>query len=77
MKAQVALRQLVRLVGPSAASEIFFTARRYRADEALRMGLVNAIFPAAELEASVRKTWSRARRRLRRLLAVEVNDATA
>ena len=44
---------LVQLVGPSAAKEIFFTARRFRADEALRLGLVNEVVPKAKLEAHV------------------------
>jgi len=48
------IEALVALVGPSTAKEIFFTARRYRAEEALRLGLVNAVFPKAELEARVR-----------------------
>ncbi len=49
------IRALVDLVGPAAAKEIFFTARRYRAEEALRLGIVNAVFPKAELEARVRE----------------------
>jgi enoyl-CoA hydratase len=47
---------LTALVGPSTAREIFFTARRYRAEDALRIGLVNQVFPKAELEARVRET---------------------
>jgi len=50
------LAQLVRLVGPAAASEILFTARRFSAQDALRIGLVNAVLPKAELEATVRET---------------------
>jgi hypothetical protein len=42
---------MVRLLGPSAASEMFFTARQYTADEALRIGLVNQVVPRAELAA--------------------------
>lgn len=49
------IERLANLVGPSTAAEILFTARRYAADEALRMGLVNAVFPKAELESSVRE----------------------
>jgi enoyl-CoA hydratase/carnithine racemase len=47
---------LVRLVGPSAAMELLFTARRFDAGEALRAGLVNAVLPKAELEPFVRRT---------------------
>jgi enoyl-CoA hydratase/carnithine racemase len=46
---------LVRLVGPSAAKQLLFTAGRVDAGEALRLGLVNAVFPKAELEAGVRR----------------------
>jgi len=45
---------LVRLVGPSVAKELFFSGRRFRADEALARGLVNAVAPKTELEARVR-----------------------
>lgn len=50
------LEALVRVVGHSAAKEIFFTARRFRADEALRMGLVNRVCPKRELEGFVLET---------------------
>jgi enoyl-CoA hydratase/carnithine racemase len=49
------LEALVRVVGLSAAKEIFFTARRYGAHEALRIGLVNHVVPKAELEDFVRE----------------------
>jgi enoyl-CoA hydratase/carnithine racemase len=49
------IEALTQLVGPSTAREIFFTARRYRAEDALRLGLVNAVFAKAELEARVRE----------------------
>jgi enoyl-CoA hydratase/carnithine racemase len=45
----------VQLLGPAVTKEIFFTARRYGAEEALRIGLVNRTFPKAELEAGVRE----------------------
>jgi len=46
--------RLVSLVGPAAASEIFFTARTYSASEALRIGLVNQIVAKADLESFTR-----------------------
>ena len=49
------IEALSAVVGPSAAKEILFTARRYRADEALALGLVNRVFPKAALEAEVRE----------------------
>lgn len=45
------LRRIVELAGLAATREIMFTARRYKAAEALRMGLVNQVVPAADLEA--------------------------
>jgi enoyl-CoA hydratase/carnithine racemase len=45
---------LARLVGFSRAKEIFFTAKRFDAAEALRMGLLNEVFPKADLEREVR-----------------------
>jgi len=49
------IEALVNTVGLPAAKELFFTARRFDANEAHHMGLVNAVFPKAELESSVRK----------------------
>ncbi|MCC6717120.1 MAG: enoyl-CoA hydratase/isomerase family protein [Acetobacteraceae bacterium] len=45
------LKQLVDLVGPSVAKDIMFSARRLPAEEALRIGLINRIIPADDLEA--------------------------
>lgn len=53
------IEMLQNLVGPSRAKEIFFTARRYEAAEALAMGLVDAVVPAAEVEEHVRATARR------------------
>ena len=50
-----ALRQLVNLVGPSTAKEVLFTARRYNAQEALRLGMVNQVVPIDELDDYVAK----------------------
>ena len=41
--------QLPRIVGPAFAKELLFTARVVHADEALRMGLVNAVHPRDRL----------------------------
>ena len=54
-----ALEALIKLVGFAAAKEIFFTARSFRADEALRMGLVNDVVPKSDLEGFVCKTAER------------------
>jgi enoyl-CoA hydratase len=47
------LQLLIDVVGPSRAKEIFFTARRYGAREALELGLVNRVFPKADLDGAV------------------------
>ena len=49
---------LARLVGPKKAKEIWFLCRQYDAQEALRMGLVNAVVPLDRLEAET-VTWCR------------------
>ena len=53
------LEALVNIVGPSRAKEIFFTARRFASDEALAMGLVNAVVPPTELLSHVREIAGR------------------
>jgi enoyl-CoA hydratase/carnithine racemase len=47
--------KLVETVGPSTAKQILFTAKRFPAAEALRMGLVNQVVPADALEATVQE----------------------
>jgi len=49
------LATLARLVGPSVAKDVLFSARQLDATEALRIGLVNAVHPAGELEDRVRE----------------------
>jgi len=49
------LEALVGVVGLPAAKEIFFTARRYSAEDALRMGLVSRVLPKSRLEEETRK----------------------
>ncbi|HTR56566.1 MAG TPA: enoyl-CoA hydratase-related protein [Casimicrobiaceae bacterium] len=44
---------LARVVGEKKAREIWFLCRRYTAQQALAMGLVNAVVPMAELDAEV------------------------
>jgi naphthoate synthase len=41
---------LARQIGAKRAKEVWFLCRLYSADEALRMGLVNAVVPVGELE---------------------------
>jgi naphthoate synthase len=43
---------LARQVGQKFAREIFFLGREYTADDAHRMGMVNAVVPHAQLEAT-------------------------
>ena len=49
---------LARIVGEKKAREIWYLCRRYPAQEALSMGLVNAVVPQSELESTVME-WSR------------------
>lgn len=44
---------LARVVGEKKAREIWYMCRRYTAEDALKMGLVNAVVPSAELDAEV------------------------
>ena len=46
---------LARVVGEKKAREIGYLCRRYTAQEALAMGLVNAVVPADQLDAEVKK----------------------
>ena len=45
---------LPELVGPSKAAEMFYTGAMIDAQTALRLGLVNKVVPAAQLEAEVK-----------------------
>ena len=47
---------LTRVVGEPRAKEIFMTARRFDAEEAASMGLVNRVLPKNELDSFIEKT---------------------
>jgi naphthoate synthase len=49
---------LARAVGMKRAKEIWYLCRRYTAEEALRMGLVNAVVPPEKLDEEVDR-WCR------------------
>jgi 2-ketocyclohexanecarboxyl-CoA hydrolase len=46
---------LARVVGEKKAREIWYLCRRYNAQEALQMGLVNVVVPHDQIDAEVRK----------------------
>ena len=48
------MKKLVDIVGKPAALEIMLTARQFSAAEALQIGLVQKVVPAAELETATR-----------------------
>ena len=48
-------QRLARLVGPGMAKQLVYTAANIKADEALRIGLVNAVYPQAKLMENAMK----------------------
>lgn len=48
-------QRLARTIGVGKAKEMLYTARNIKADEAYRLGLVNAVYPQEELMAAARK----------------------
>lgn len=48
-------QRLARIVGPGMAKQMIYSARNIKADEALRIGLVNAVYPQEELLAAAEK----------------------
>ncbi len=48
-------QRLSRLVGPGMAKQLIYSAKNIKADEALRIGLVNAVYPQDELMPAAEK----------------------
>ena len=48
-------QRLARLVGPGMAKQLIYTAKNIKADEALRIGLVNAVCPQEQLMEEAEK----------------------
>ncbi|MCR5032149.1 MAG: enoyl-CoA hydratase/isomerase family protein [Lachnospiraceae bacterium] len=48
-------QRLARLVSPGMAKQLIYTARNIKADEAYRIGLVNAVYPQEELLPAAEK----------------------
>lgn len=53
------VKTLVEILGPAAAKEVFFTAKNYDAGQAVRLRLVNAVFPKADLFQEVLRIATR------------------
>jgi enoyl-CoA hydratase len=51
-------QRLARTVGVGMAKQLIYTARNIKADEAYRIGLVNAVYPQEELMAAAEKMAS-------------------
>ena len=48
-------QRLARLVGPGMAKQLIYTAKNIKADDAYRIGLVNAVYPLDELMPAAEK----------------------
>ena len=73
-------QRLPRLVGPGIAAEMIYTGRQVEAQEALRIGLVNAVHPldqlmlaARELATQIAKNSPAAVRASKRLIAMALS----
>lgn len=47
------IRRFVELIGPASTADLFFSARRFDAEEALRIGFVSRVLPADRLDAHI------------------------
>lgn len=79
-----ATQRLPRVVGPGVAAELILTGRRVKADEALRIGLVNAVYPidqllpeAIKLAKQIAANSPRAVRGAKRLMQLAFNGQIA
>ncbi|MGI6212406.1 MAG: enoyl-CoA hydratase-related protein [Anaerovoracaceae bacterium] len=52
-------QRLPRIVGAAVAKQLLYTAKNIHADEAYRIGLVNAVYPADQLDEEVEKLAQR------------------
>jgi enoyl-CoA hydratase len=72
-------QRLPRLIGPGYAAEMIFTSRHVSAEEALRIGLVNAVYPldqlmprAREMAAAIARNGPAAVRTAKRAIALSL-----
>jgi enoyl-CoA hydratase len=75
-------QRLTRLIGPGLAAELIYTGRRVKADEALKLGLVNGVYPLPELLPAARaladaiaKNSPRAVAQSKRLIRLALNGS--
>ena len=53
-------QRLARLVGPGMAKQMIYTARNIKADEAYRIGLVNAVYSPGRTDDRQQRRWQQA-----------------
>lgn len=75
-------QRLTRLIGPGLAAELIYTGRRVKADEALKLGLVNGVYPlpdllpaAQALADAIAKNSPRAVAQAKRLIRLALNGS--